>query len=129
MRKLNFTSLSLSCGWLIPIEKYSSVLAQGLRGTSSVVRGNPFKHHSETQCFSSRRCGFAGERPTRHNSTVFLCSKTKQRNLNKRVNVYLELAFGGEVKALQAAFRSSCMAACCSGLSCATHSAHSPPEV
>lgn len=32
-------------------------------------------------------------------------------------------------KALQAELSSSWMAACCSGLSCAMHSVHSPPEV
>jgi len=47
-----------------------------------------------------------------HYSSVLL-KKRNKRNLNNRVNVYLELVFlQMMLKALQAEFRSSCMAAC-----------------
>lgn len=79
MRKLNFTSLSLSRGWLIPIEKYSSVLLQGVRGTSSVVRGNPFKHHSETQCFSLPAAVALQENGLHDTTLPFSCAQKQNR--------------------------------------------------
>lgn len=52
----------------------------GVRG----IRGLTGQHSAAPPAAAPRKNGL-------HNSTALLCSKTKQRNLNKRVNVYLEL--------------------------------------
>lgn len=46
--EIQLVSLSPSCGWFIPLEKYSSVLPQGLQGAPSVLMGrNSLQHPLE----------------------------------------------------------------------------------
>lgn len=64
---------------------------------------------------------------TQHYCSLLLKNKTKKpKQKGKRL---FGVSFWQAVVRLQAELRSSCMAACCSGLSCAMHSAHNPPEV
>lgn len=108
------------------IEKYSAVLPQGFQGLlcgSEEIHGSALCTHRPLSL-----CTAPEEWPTQHYSSLLLKNKTKKPKQKGKRLFGVSLLAGG-VKALQAEFRSSCMAACCSGLSCAMHSVHNPPEV
>lgn len=109
------------------IEKYSAVLPQGLQGPPLWVWGDPRQSTLHTGLLFL--CMAPEEWPT-HNTTALFCSKNKTKKpKQKGKRLFGVSLLAGGIKALQAEFRSSWMAACCSGLSWAMHSVHNPPEV
>lgn len=130
-------------GWAIPIEKYSPGVTAGLacgqgglfsRGFQGMSAVRPHPHQRQPQRRTSSAGGVA---PTQRYCSL-LAYKQKQKKPKQKgkrlfgvgwVAAAVWAALACLLQALQAELSSSWMAACCSGLSCAMHSVHSPPEV